>query len=227
MSEHDAEAHDEALERVLEATEPRRAFEGSPLAGCAACREELEDLLGLTGELDGLGRSERDGLREGLALPGVLPGRAEAALRAHAARGAGERRRTMRRVIGLAAALVAASALVLVLRAREGPLPDGGFLGDDAETAQPEGAVEDFSSFSWTDALPAEGWFRVVVYREDAAELASIAESPRLAEPRWSPPPSLHASWPDSIVWKLEIHRGSGPGDLAGSSLHRAWRSSR
>jgi len=220
MSAHDPhhDTHDEALSAFLaeapdEATALRTAFESSPWAGCASCRERIEEHLTLARRLDALGHQERE---ERVAQPvtPTAPGRAEAALRERLM----GREQTLpprapsRRPPSWAwLAALAAGLLVFVwLRSGERRVDPGPVLGTGLVLEHPVGEVESLTPFTWQGEDPGAGWYRIQVWPEGGTP---PLDSGPLHTTSWSPSPEALQGC-SRIRWRVELYGGAGDGDL-------------
>lgn len=167
--------------------------------------------------LDQARAAQSDALREVERMrPSAAEERALAGFRAQIAEEALRARRTAgRRYAGLAAAaLILAVAGWFALRTgRDGEQAgrDSTTLGAADSCAQPIGGGADFTCFRWVSALPANGWFDVVV--EDAAPAGDggeVARARHLRANEWRPAEIAVARWPDRIRWTVEKYDASG-----------------
>jgi hypothetical protein len=217
---------DEILQRLLlEESSPLEAFDRSELAGDAAARAELEELLEGAVRLESLGATERV-TRAANPVDREAEERALDRFREHLASKA---RAPRSRLGGRRLAALLAAGLVLMLGVRfllapdESPDPDtplGG--GPRIEILVPVGDVESFAEVTWSGERPAKARFVVRVYDGAGAE---IAASPRLEENRWLPAEESWTRWPAEIRLRVELH-GEGPDELLDRSAEvRARRS--
>jgi hypothetical protein len=205
VTSHEAEQHEAALVELLtDAADPRGAFEASPLAQCALCREIARDHFELTERLAGLGAVERAALAEAEVAPPVA-GAAEQALRDHIASSTADRSRrplsSAIRWIALAAAALLVAALWMFWSPSTERDPR---LGSGETGALPQGPDADFSHFTWSVPLPPGGWYEVVVFGAESQDDFE-KRSRRLLDNQWNP--SDHASWPRRIRWRLDVYR--------------------
>jgi hypothetical protein len=245
VTPHDPKLHEPVLIELLadDATQAEAAFARSELAGCDVCREIAEEHVELARKLDGLGGDEREVLVSA-ETEAVEEGAAEGALRAliesetsapsaspgpmPETRATGPRSISSKLLTWVAAAAAVLLVVLFVPRGGDDPVHPGPgpILGPGDGTMNPEGEVEDFSSFTWTHELPEGGWFKVWVYREGEGDLLEdVGESPRLEENAWRPPAEVHEAWPDDIIWKLDVSSGIG-GDVLDGGYSSAQRSS-
>ncbi len=217
MTEH-SEEHETLLPEILAAGDPREAFEGSELAGCEACRRELEELLDVVSHLDATGDEVRATIEDAAALEdGEVGTRAEAELRAHLRRARAER--GARRWRGTAFTLAAAAAVLLLVwivvpggSSRNGPPENGPTLGSgDWEAVRPVGEVDAFESFAWRGSeLPGSWYDLTILATEPDGRTRTLAGHKNLTETEWTPADEEWREWPDRIRWRVYVYNSSG-----------------
>jgi hypothetical protein len=128
-----------------------------------------------------------------------------------------------RRFFGLLIGLAAAALLAMLVRAwfqgEPLPKPDGTLLGPESglDCLSPGESVPEFDSFAWSfdERLAPKGYFvlTVFVWSADGARGPKLYEQRTRAE-RLEVPAEVRASWPQSILWRVEVVDSNGlPGD--------------
>jgi hypothetical protein len=214
-----ADRRDEILQRLLlEESSPLEAFDRSELAGDAAARAELEELLESARRLDSLGADARAANARGPVDPAAEE-RVLTRFREHLA---SETRPRRPRLHGGRLAALIAACLVLLLGVRflfppsAEPHPDTPLgPGTHLEILAPVGDVDSFAEITWSGELPSRARFVVRVY--DGASGAELAASPPLEENRWLPAEETWTKWPADIRLRVEL-LGEGPDELLARS---------
>jgi hypothetical protein len=224
-----APADDEALlERLLTGNlDPDDPAVKARLDGDPALAARLERVLAFEREMESYAEGHRDAVAAAGALSGA-PG--EERVAASVAAFVVEARRASRaRWWGVAAGLAAAAAFVavfLLVRAAPDSAPDGAsrlrYLGDSGPASlAPAGPVPEYSEFSWTLPLPADGWFVVRVFEEGCEPGArALFESKGLDSPALTLPPNVARALPDAIEWHVEAYDASGELSAVSSRAH-------
>lgn len=211
------DAHTDALEGILASSgDPLDAFVKSELAACQACRERLDEIMDTRNLMNAVGRQVRREVESELPDDEVVGDElVERVLGPRAAPDTPAGPRAIARPLRfLAAGLAAAAVLVLgVYLANRPPSTPAGILGTEGgiELGQPIGAVAAWDRFTWSGAVPANGWARIVVSgTAPDGTRRELARSSELESSSWSPRAGESDDWPERITWELRIYDASG-----------------
>jgi hypothetical protein len=141
------------------------------------------------------------------------------------------RKRPRSRAVAIALALAAAVLLAFVVRLAwpsRAPAPGGTMLGPSTSIhcKKPVGDSSAFDTFEWTFEEPLEprGDFLLTIWERaaDGTRGAKRFEQTTRLE-HLEIPPATSASWPDEILWRVEVRDQSGfPGASCESSARRS-----
>lgn len=138
-----------------------------------------------------------------------------------------ERRRVLRRRVGLlVGAAAAALVALLALRNASGVGTAGPEIrlgGLELRCSAPTGEVSGFDVFRWEASAASSGWFEVTVLDPQSPDGPPLFRSSRMESSPWTPSADEASSWPDRILWQVRAYDRSGA--FLGSSEASARRS--